>query len=31
MYAVVRAGGRQERVVKGERLRIDKVEGEVGA
>ena len=31
MYAIVRAGGRQERVTKGERLKIDSIEGDVGA
>lgn len=31
MYAVVRTGGKQHRVIRGERLRVDKLEGEVGA
>ena len=31
MYAVVRTGGKQHRVVKGERLKVEKLEGEVGA
>jgi len=30
MYAVIRTGGKQHRVVAGERLKIDKLEGEVG-
>lgn len=31
MYAVVRTGGKQHRVVQGERLKIDLLEGDVGA
>jgi large subunit ribosomal protein L21 len=31
MYAVVRTGGKQHRVEKGERLKVEKLEGEVGA
>src|SRR5690606_24939315 len=31
MYAVVRTGGKQHRVQKGERVRVEKLEGEVGA
>ena len=31
MYAVVRTGGKQHRVVKGERLKIEKLDGDVGA
>lgn len=31
MYAVVRTGGKQHRVEKGERLRVEKLTGEVGA
>lgn len=31
MYAVVRTGGKQHRVIKGERLKIEKLAGEVGA
>jgi large subunit ribosomal protein L21 len=31
MYAVVRTGGKQHRVVQGERLKVDLLEGEVGA
>ncbi len=30
MYAVIRTGAKQHRVVKGERLRVDRLEGEVG-
>jgi large subunit ribosomal protein L21 len=31
MYAVVRTGGKQHRVEKGERLKVEKLPGEVGA
>ena len=31
MYAVVRTGGKQHRVEKGERIRVEKLDGEVGA
>ncbi len=31
MYAVVRTGGKQHRVVKGERIKVDKLSGEVGS
>ena len=31
MYAVVRTGGKQHRVVKGERLKVEKLDGDVGA
>ena len=31
MYAVVRTGGKQHRVIKGERIRVEKLAGEVGA
>ena len=31
MYAVVRTGGKQHRVVKGDRLKVDRLEGIVGA
>ncbi|MBI3179659.1 MAG: 50S ribosomal protein L21 [Deltaproteobacteria bacterium] len=31
MYAVIRTGGKQHRVEKGERLRVEKLEGDVGA
>ncbi len=31
MYAVVRTGGKQHRVSKGDRLKVDKVAGDVGA
>ena len=31
MYAIVRTGGKQHRVSQGERLKIDLLEGEVGA
>lgn len=31
MYAIVRTGGKQHRVVQGERLKVDLLEGEVGA
>ena len=31
MYAVVRTGGKQERVSPGERLKVEKLDGEVGA
>ena len=31
MYAVVRTGGKQHRVVKGERIRVEKLPGDVGA
>jgi len=31
MYAVIRAGGRQHRVEKGERLKIDRFDGDIGA
>jgi large subunit ribosomal protein L21 len=30
-YAIVRTGGKQHRVKAGERLKVDKLEGEVGA
>jgi len=30
-YAIVRTGGKQHRVQAGERLKVDKLEGEVGA
>jgi large subunit ribosomal protein L21 len=30
-YAVIRTGGKQHRVVKGERLKVMKLEGDVGA
>ncbi len=30
MYAVVRTGGKQHRVIKGERLKVEKLAGEVG-
>ena len=30
MYAVVRTGGKQHRVVKGERLKVEKLDGDVG-
>jgi large subunit ribosomal protein L21 len=30
MYAVIRTGAKQHRVVKGERLRVEKLDGEVG-
>ena len=30
-YAIVRTGGKQHRVQKGERLKVEKLEGEVGA
>ena len=31
MYAVIRTGGKQHRVEKGERLKVEKLEGDVGA
>src|SRR5512137_2921186 len=31
MYAVIRTGGKQHRVEKGERIKVEKLEGEVGA
>jgi large subunit ribosomal protein L21 len=31
MYAIVRTGGKQHRVSQGERLKVDLIEGEVGA
>lgn len=31
MYAVVRTGGKQYRVAKGDKLRVEKLEGDVGA
>jgi len=31
MYAVVRTGGKQQRVEPGEQLKVEKLEGEVGA
>ena len=31
MYAVIRTGGKQHRVVAGERLKVEKLAGEVGA
>ena len=31
MYAVVRTGGKQHRVTKGERIKIEKLDAEVGA
>ena len=31
MYAIIRTGGKQHRVVTGERLHVDKLEGDVGA
>ncbi len=31
MYAVIRTGGKQHRVEKGERLRVEKLDGDVGA
>ena len=31
MYAVVRTGGKQHRVQKGERVRVEKLDGDVGA
>ena len=31
MYAVVRTGGKQHRVAKGERLKVEKLPGDVGA
>jgi large subunit ribosomal protein L21 len=30
-YAIVRTGGKQHRVQKGERLKVDRLDGEVGA
>ena len=30
MYAVIRTGGKQHRVSKGDRLKVDKLEGDVG-
>ena len=30
-YAIVRTGGKQHRVTQGERLKVDKLDGEVGA
>ncbi|MED5465840.1 MAG: 50S ribosomal protein L21 [Myxococcota bacterium] len=31
MYAIIRTGGKQHRVSAGERLRVDKLDGEVGS
>ena len=31
MYAVIRTGGKQHRVEKGERLKVEKLDGDVGA
>ena len=31
MYAVIRTGGKQHRVTKGERLKVEKLNGDVGA
>ena len=31
MYAVIRTGGKQYRVAQGDKLRVEKLEGEVGA
>lgn len=31
MYAVVRTGGKQHRVAQGERLKVEKLDGDVGA
>ena len=31
MYAVIRSGGKQHRVEPGERVRVEKIDGEVGA
>ncbi|OGQ84877.1 MAG: 50S ribosomal protein L21 [Deltaproteobacteria bacterium RIFOXYA12_FULL_58_15] len=31
MYAVIRSGGKQHRVVKGEHLRVEKLDGAVGS
>ncbi len=31
MYAVIRSGGKQKRVSKGDRIRVEKLEAEVGA
>jgi len=31
MYAVVRTGGKQHRVVQGEKLKVDKIDAEVGS
>ena len=31
MYAVIRSGGKQYRVAEGDKLRVEKLEGEVGA
>lgn len=31
MYAVVRTGGKQHRVEKGDKIKIEKIDGEVGA
>ncbi|MEO1172077.1 MAG: 50S ribosomal protein L21 [Myxococcota bacterium] len=31
MYAVIRTGGKQHRVVKGERLKVDRLGGDVGS
>jgi large subunit ribosomal protein L21 len=31
MYAIIRSGGKQHRVSKGERLKVEKLDGEVGA
>ena len=31
MYAVIRSGGKQHRVEKGEHLKVEKLEGEVGS
>jgi len=31
MYAVIRTGGKQYRIIQGETLRVEKLEGEVGS
>ena len=31
MYAVIRTGGKQYRVTEGDRVRVEKLEGEVGS
>ena len=31
MYAVIRTGGKQHRVEKGERIKVDRLEGDVGS
>ncbi len=31
MYAVIRTGGKQERVAKGDKIRVEKLAGDVGA